>query len=635
MDSETYWARRAEEREKYWYQKCQDTIDKELAAYYVDSLGRIQTDIAALYGRFAKDNKLTAQEARKLLKGSEYRQWRMSIDQYVKKIRETDDKGLEKELNTLAMRSRISRLDKLYSETLMEMQNLGEKVTTTMKAFLSEAYKDNYYHGVYDIAKAGQLRNAVSKVDTKALEDVLRYRWSGMNYSERIWKNQRFLAYNLRKEMIAAVHRGESIDKISKRIAKRMNVGISNASRLVRTELNYVNNHAALDSIADSGMKYFRFIATLDKRTTPICRSHDGHIYPISEAQQGTNVPPLHPNCRSTISGSLRGERTAKTGTRAARNGRGKTIFVPATMKYDDWKAVYVDKSQSLADWLKKHTPPKPVRETKIVISDIMNITELRHLAASLDLKSCTKDDVIKLGENVAERFDIADKIGDKEALKEIFANFREMGAEVPEANFAKGSSKQNKALLREAFSYYPKAWADFLEKKQRKLYTVKAERGFFHEGAVMANGRRYASNKFSDYKDGYVTINMDGKRKTTPYHEIGHYVEFFNRDALKISLDFVKARTRGESQVQLMELFPGWGYSANEKTRADDFISPYIGKDYGESASEVLSMGLESIFEPGNGKVKKLDEKGRVVYAKITEDKEFLHLIVGLILKA
>lgn len=99
-----------------------------------------------------------------------------------------------------------------------------------------------------------------------------------------------------------------------------MDTGISNARRLVRTELNYVHNHAALDSIADSGMKYFRFIATLDKRTSEICRSHDSHVYPISEAKQGQNVPPLHPNCRSTIAGSLRGEGTQKTGTRAARN---------------------------------------------------------------------------------------------------------------------------------------------------------------------------------------------------------------------------------------------------------------------------------------------------------------------------
>ena len=138
-----------------------------------------------------------------------------------------------------------------------------------------------------------------------------------------------------------------------------MDTGISNARRLVRTELNYVHNHAALDSIADSGIKYFRFIATLDKRTTQICRSHDSHVYPISEAKQGQNVPPLHPNCRSTIAGSLRGPGNIKTGTRAARNEKGKTVFVPSSMNYDDWKTVYVDKSQTLADWFKAHTPPK------------------------------------------------------------------------------------------------------------------------------------------------------------------------------------------------------------------------------------------------------------------------------------
>lgn len=46
--------------------------------------------------------------------------------------------------------------------------------------------------------------------------------------------------------------------------------------RLVRTELNYVENMAAFRSIKDAGMDYYRFIATLDNRTTLICRSHDG-----------------------------------------------------------------------------------------------------------------------------------------------------------------------------------------------------------------------------------------------------------------------------------------------------------------------------------------------------------------------
>lgn len=347
MNSEIYWAKRAEEREAYWYKKCHDTIEKELAQYYSDSLDHIQDSIAALYGRFAKDNKLSVTDAQKLITGSEYRKWRMSIESYIKKIKQTHNAGLLKELNTLAMRSRISRLDKLYGETVEELDKLGRNVSKNMDSFLSDAYKDNYYHGLYDIAKAGKLINAVAKVDDKALEDVLRTRWSGKNYSERIWKNEQLLGQTLKQEMFNAVHRGESVQKISTRIAKKMDTGIYNAQRLVRTELNYVGNNAVFSSIRDSGMKYFRFIATLDKRTSAICRSHDGKVYSIDDANTGSNVPPLHPNCRSTIVGTLYGLDQEKTGTRAARNTKGKTIFVPADMTYDEWKAIYVDKTKN------------------------------------------------------------------------------------------------------------------------------------------------------------------------------------------------------------------------------------------------------------------------------------------------
>ena len=47
-----------------------------------------------------------------------------------------------------------------------------------------------------------------------------------------------------------------------------------------------------------------------------------------------------------------------------------------------------------------------------------------------------------------------------------------------------------------------------------------------------------------------------------------------------------------------------------------------------------MLSMGLESLFEPQIGQEQKIIN-GKVVYKKITDDEEYLHLIVGLILKA
>lgn len=363
MNSEKYWARRAEARERAWHKKSQETIEKELARYYARSLAEIQKDIQALYGRFAADNHLSQVEARKLLQGQEFREWRYTIQEYVKQIN-AGNTGLLKELNTLAMRSRISRLDKLYSDTVMELDSLGRKTSASMRKFLSNAYKDNYFQSCYEIGRTVGLKSPRVVVSRKSLEDVLRDRWSGKNYSERIWKNQKLLGQTLKQEMVTAVHRGESVEAISKRIAQRMNVASSNATRLVRTELNYVENRAALDSIRASGMDYYRFIATLDNRTTPICREHDGRIVSVEDASPGDNLPPLHPNCRSTIAGSLYGPEDGhkQEGKRIARDEKGRNYYVPADMTYSQWHDKYVVKAQAL---------PKNPHAGKAVLVDI------------------------------------------------------------------------------------------------------------------------------------------------------------------------------------------------------------------------------------------------------------------------
>lgn len=343
MDSETYWQQRMEELEQHWHDKGRQTIEKELQALYEDALDAIQDDIAALYGRFAKDNELSVVEAMRLLQGREYRKWRMSIDAYVAQIAATGDKELEKELNVLAMRSRITRLDKLYAETLLEIAKLDQETRDKISEFLPSAYRDFYYHTLYDIGQKHGLDSAVSQVDSEQIEKVLRTPWSGKNYSARIWKNGRKLAQTIRDVTMQAVHRGSSIQALSQQVSQRMGVGYRQSVRLVRTELNYVQNHAILDGIKDSGMKYYRFVATLDKRTSPQCRSHDGHVYPVDDYSPGSTAPPLHPHCRSTIVGSLKGDSKPR-GKRAARNADGKYIRVPADMTYKEWYQRYVDR---------------------------------------------------------------------------------------------------------------------------------------------------------------------------------------------------------------------------------------------------------------------------------------------------
>lgn len=326
-----------------------------MKAYYEQSLAHIEKDIQTLYQRFATDTGLDMAAAQRLLMGSEYRVWRMDLQEYVAKINATGDKELLRELNTLAMRSRITRLDALRSETIKEMIQLSEKTERAMSRFLPSAYKDFYYRGLYEIGKTRGLRSAAGVVDGKRIEAVLRTPWSGKNYSERIWHNNAKLGETIQRNIVAAAHRGVPVSDMVRDVRERMGVGTSDATRLVRTELNYVQNQAALDSIKDAGMEYYRFTATLDNHTTPICRGKDGEVFPVDDAEPGTNMPPLHPRCRSIISGSLYAGHKPRKGTRIARDERGRNVFVPAGMRYEDWKSVYIDKKQTVAQWRGKY----------------------------------------------------------------------------------------------------------------------------------------------------------------------------------------------------------------------------------------------------------------------------------------
>ena len=624
MDSESYWIKRAEEREQEWNKKSKGTIEKELANYYKQALLRIEDDIAVLYGRFAKDNKLTYAEASKMLTSNEFKQWQMSMEDYLNAITDSKDNKLLLELNTLVMRKRISRLDKLYGDTLKNLYKLGTETEKSITEFLTDAYKDNYYKNLFDVSKSINIKSSAIEINKKKISKVLNSSWSGKNYSERIWKNTNNLAKLIKHEITDGFHRGVSIQKMSNLVQERMNVGRYEATRLVRTEMNYVQNQASLDSIKEAEMKYFIFLATLDKKTSTLCRSHDRKIYPIDEAQAGNNMPPLHPHCRSTIAGNLTDYDTGR-GKRTAKNKDGKRIIIPAAMNYDDYYKVYIEKSMSFSQWEKAHK--------KLTVN--ANKPTLKELIKNTDIKSCTKDDIINIGRNVCEQFDIKNKIGDKKALKEVFSNFREMGGKLSSEQWAKGSNKITKQQLSEAFSYYPKDWVNYLTDSGKKLYTLITNRGFFNEGAVMANGKYYAT-KFPDYKTGYVSIHMNGMRKTTPYHEIGHYVEYFNKNALRISKEFLKDRTKDEKSVLLREILFNSRYKKDETTKPDDFISPYIGKDYPD-ASEVLSVGLELVFEPTKQlkKVELINGEYKPIYATIKDDIEFLYLIIGLILKA
>lgn len=267
--------------------------------------------------------------------------------------------------------------------------------------------------------------------------------------------------------------------------------------------------------------------------------------------------------------------------------------------------------------WRKKETKQKSIeRVSKSVFSE--GVRNIQKDIAKLDMTIASPSDIIELGKRINYHFNVSKNLGNKEKLKEIFSNFREIGGTVPKATWAKGTSRVVKAQLEDAFSYYPKEWAGIPEQLEKQLRAKKNKRGYFRGHPA----------------DPELVIASNGVRKSTPFHEIGHMVEFSNPDLVRLEKTWVDQRTAGEQETRLKDIFPLAGYGPREVVKKDDFIDPYIGKYY-RDAAEVFTMGLQGMFTPEEMFTKSFNPKTWKYDRKtINDDPEFLNFIIGLYVK-
>lgn len=239
-------------------------------------------------------------------------------------------------------RGRINRLQLMNLQAWAEVKKAALQEQNISRKMYGSAVEDAYYRTIFDTANKLGKTQTFSTLDTKTVDKVLNTKFYGRNYSERIWTNTDRLASSLNEIIGKAIATGQSQEVTIREIQERFNVSASNAARLVRTEICYFENQGELESYREIGVEKFKFLATLDSRTSEICRNMDGKIFSIKEAKQGVNVPPLHPYCRSTIVPYISKELEPKQ--RIARDpATERNYYVQGDMNYESWHKSLVE----------------------------------------------------------------------------------------------------------------------------------------------------------------------------------------------------------------------------------------------------------------------------------------------------
>ena len=336
LSNEEHWTKREAYKLKKGLKDLKK-IEKELVKEYKKAMDNIGKEISNLFYKYAKDNNLSYSDAKKYLNSSEFREFKRDLKSYMKLIEEYADDELLLELNTLAMTSRISRLEEMFYQCGKYINEVYESTNKRLQIAYSSTIKDNYYQTIYDIHKAIGVGASFSYIDNDMIKEILAFPWSGRHYSQRLWSNRTKLKNAMIEEFTQMLIQGKGVKETSKALSKRLDADLKNCIRLIQTEHSYFMGESTAKAYNELGVEKYQFIATLDKRTSEICQSLDGKIFDLKDRVVGVNASPMHVSCRSCEIPYIENDYS----TRFARDSKGKRIEIDSSMTYKEWAKIY------------------------------------------------------------------------------------------------------------------------------------------------------------------------------------------------------------------------------------------------------------------------------------------------------
>lgn len=141
----------------------------------------------------------------------------------------------------------------------------------------------------------------ISEMTEGQLSELANQKWfDGQRFSDRLWADKRALKRALYKTLSEGVAQGKGLKEMTEAFRKAIEANERVVERLIRTEYNRLVNQAILRAYKENGVEWYEYVAILDERTTETCESLNGKRFKVDSAEPGVNLPPMHPNCRSS-----------------------------------------------------------------------------------------------------------------------------------------------------------------------------------------------------------------------------------------------------------------------------------------------------------------------------------------------
>ena len=534
-----------------------------------------------------------------------------------------------------------------------DMYNSNRIARNVVQGHMPEIYAINHNWTTYNIENKTSLNTNFALYNAETVENLLKddpdilplLRDKDGNLIQE--KDTAWNRKVINSVMLQGILQGESIDKMAKRFEQ---VGVSNnksAVRYARTAITGAENAGRMDGYRRAeklGIKVKKvWLATLDDRTRDSHRELDGEEREVEEKFSNNCLHPGDPNCpdasevwncRCTLITKVNGdnydvsqvERDSKLGD----------------MSYEEWKQGHQEETE----------PVEEVAEVQENISEDeekeKRLEVIRQAAQALkedaDKRGGNYELAINLGTLVLENPDlpyaqmyegIADKVEEYKKVYSLMKEYKEKLDAIPKSSLSRRAERKEiqKAYQKYRGAYYALRTEIVGKKKQALVDTIFAirqdERGgtfIFDEESNKGKNKEPARalafaasvypkswiDEMQIYICSPLSARYDGRRSynavrtiylahkgeendNSAIHEVGHSMERAIKGMLQQERNFYEYRTHGEKAIRINTIAEG--YSKNEVTKLDNFEDFYMGKDYGGTDFELISMGFEWVL--------------------------------------
>ena len=577
---------------------------------------------------------------------------------YLKKY-EKKDKLMQKkvEMNQLSRDDYITwRMNQLaqgkrYQDLMRSIENQLVQTNVVAAQMVNDAtprvYTENINYAMYDVEKGIKAQTSFSLYNTTTVRNSI---MKGDMYipkasvdipKDRLWNRKK-----VQSVFTQSVIKGESIPEISRSLRQVTDANIAQATRTARTCMTAVQNDARIDGYMQArelGIDVKKgWLATLDNRTRQSHRHLDGEIVELEEyfsngcmypgdshgdTSNSRYGPAEYYNCRCTLVPKIGNAKMLPMSMRANN--------LPEGISYEEWKGIksesWKTRIQMIRDQIQGRPTTEQIRQAGGIFAKEIN-TGYKKEAEQI---SSIKQQIGEVGTESRSVGNELAKLRDEwfndpnNAYKKLgFASDEDLQKKIMILDDKYVAIEERRAELRKQLSQLRKSRTQYAEELTKKLSEVR-EMGLtadMQKEIVKShlNGRspmkKVVVQAYDSYPTDWIKYSIEHGSLTpkkvdrgfyshyrkeiaisgwsnesqfeTAIHELGHRYERVVPGILDEEKAFYEKRTKGEDLEWL-----GRGYAKHEKTRKDDFIHPYMGKDYGGSAFELVSMGFEDAY--------------------------------------